>query len=328
MFLILALAEWFRMALRSPNSTVRFCAILPGSVMLLMGAGQAWGFLTQGWAKWKPVPKEETIEYRAAEWLSRQSFSGRVLASGGLRYRLNSWFDVPQVGGAWESGVADREPMGLAFWVRRSPGIQPGHRLEEAVDQMKALAVQYVVIHGPASREYYRDTLNPDEFAGLAAAWHEQDDTIYAIPHASLAHVVFPQELPKYFLGSAMAALGAAIDDPARPRLGVGWQDQNTLCITGAIPPGALVYVHVSYHPGWRAIQDGRPVAIQRDPLGFMVVKTGAATRSNIELHFGGTAEQRVMAAISALAWIGALAGLVIPAPPLVRSSVLGTWRP
>ena len=56
MFLILALAEWFRQALRSPNSTVRFCAILPGAIMLLMGAGQAWSYAAQGWAKWKPEP--------------------------------------------------------------------------------------------------------------------------------------------------------------------------------------------------------------------------------------------------------------------------------
>ena len=58
MFLILALAEWFRQALLSRNSTVRFCALAPGVVMLLMGAGQAWIYCTQGWAKWKPVPKE------------------------------------------------------------------------------------------------------------------------------------------------------------------------------------------------------------------------------------------------------------------------------
>jgi hypothetical protein len=312
MFLILALAEWFRTALGSANSTVRFCAIGPGIVMLLMGAGQAWGFLTQGWTKWKPVPRQETIEYRAAEWLSRQNLSGRVLASGGLRYRLNSWFDIPQAGGAWESGLTNRTPVDLAFQIRSAIGSQPGHRVEDALIEMKALAVEYLVIHGPASQEYYRDTANPGEFASLPVAWHEQDDTIYNVPHSSLAHVVFAGELPKYRVPSAMAALAAAVDDPARPRLTVAWQDQNTLRITGAVPANALVYVHVSHHPGWRAMQDGRPIAIERDALGFMVVKAAAAAQSTIELRYGGTTEQRVMAAISALAWIGALAALAL----------------
>jgi hypothetical protein len=310
MFLILALAEWFRTALASPNSTVRFCAIGPGAIMLLMGAPQAWGFLTQGWANWKPMPTQETIEYRAAAWLARQNLTGRVLASGGLRYRLNSWFDIPQAGGAWESGLTNRTPVDLAFQVRSGIGSTPGHRLDDAMIEMKAMAVEYLVIHGPQSREYYRDFASPGDFAGLPVAWHEQDDTIYTVVQPSLAHVVFAAELPKYRVPWAMASLAAAVDDPARPRLTAAWQDQNTLRITGAILPQALVYVHVSHHPGWRATQDGRPVTIERDNLGFMIVRAGATAQSTIELHYGGTTEQRVMAAISALAWMAALAAL------------------
>jgi hypothetical protein len=310
MFLILALAEWFRLALWSRNSTVRFCAIAPGVIMLLMGAGQAWTYVTQGWAKWKPVPREETIEYRAAEWLSRQNVTGRVLVSGGLRYRLNSWFDIPQVGGAWESGLQNRAPVELAYQIRTSMGSQPGHRLEDALIEMKAMAVQYLVIHGAGSREYYRDSVDPGEFAGLPAVWHEQDDTIYAVSQPSLARVVFRPELPAHHVPRAMTALAGGIDDPARPRLTTAWKDQNTLRITGAVPQDALVYVHVSHHPGWQATVDGRPAAIEKDALGFMIVNANPAAQSTIELRYTGTAEQRVMAVLSGLAWITALAAL------------------
>jgi hypothetical protein len=258
------------------------------------------------------VSKQETIEYRAAGWLSRQHLSGRVLASGGLRYRLNSWFDVPQVGGAWESGLTNRAPVDLAFQVRSGIGSKPGHRLEDALIEMKEMSVQYLVIHGPKSREYYRDAVNSVEFNGLPVAWHEQDDTIYDIGAASLAHIVFPGELPKYKTPSAIAALAAAIDDPARPRLGAAWQDQNTLRITGTVPVDSSVYVHVSHHPGWRATQDGRPIAVEQDHLGFMQVKTSPAAQSTIELHYTGTLEQRVMAVISGLAWLCGLAGLAM----------------
>src|SRR5437773_6748222 len=103
---------------------------------------------------------------------------------------------------------------------------------------MKPMAVQYPAIHGPASREYYRDTINPAEFAALPVAWREQDDTIYAISSPSLAHIVYRTELPRYRVPWSMAALVSAIDDPNRPRLDAAWQDQNTLRITGAVPDG------------------------------------------------------------------------------------------
>src|SRR5207248_145704 len=148
--------------------------------------------------------------------------------SGGLRYRLNSWFDVPQVGGAWESGLQNRAPVDLAYQIRSSIGSQPGQRVDDALIEMKAMAVQYLVIHGPGSREYYRDAANPREFATLPAVWHEQDDTIYSIGPTSLAHIVFRQELPKYRAPSAMAALAAGIGDPGRSHLAAAWQDQNT----------------------------------------------------------------------------------------------------
>ena len=120
-----------------------------------------------------------------------------MLASGGLRYRLNSWVDVAQVGGAWESGLQNRAPVDLAYQVRSGIGSKPGHRVEDALIEMKAMAVEYLVIHGPGSREYYRDTVNPAEFAGLPLAWREQDDIIYRIGQTSLAHVVFRPELAK-----------------------------------------------------------------------------------------------------------------------------------
>jgi hypothetical protein len=278
--------------------------------MLLMGAGQAWTHLTQGWAKWRPVPKEQAIEYRAARWLAQQSLTGRVLVSGGLRYRLNSWFDVPQAGGAWESGLDNRVPVDLAYQLRTGIGSQPGKRVSDALIEMKAMAVQYLAIHEAGSREYYRDTVQPADFAVLPVAWREENDVIYSISQPSLAHVVYRAELPKYRVPWSMAPLVSAFDDPQRPRLTAAWQDQNTLRISGAVPTGGLVYIHVSHHPGWQATQDGRAIGLEKDALGFMVAKAQPAPQSTMELRFRGTTEQRAMAAISALAWITALAAL------------------
>jgi hypothetical protein len=58
--------------------------------------------------------------------------------------------------------------------------------------------------------------------------------------------------------------------------------------------------------------QDGRPVAIQQDALGFMQVKANPAAQGSIELRYTGTTEQRVVAVLSGLAWIAALAALYL----------------
>ena len=63
--------------------------------------------------------------------------------------------------------------------------------------------------------------------------------------------------------------------------------------------------------PGWQAFQDGRPIPIETDNLGFMVLRPAAAAATHIELHYRATAEPRPMAALSALSWMGALAALL-----------------
>jgi hypothetical protein len=57
----------------------------------------------------------------------------------------------------------------------------------------------------------------------------------------------------------------------------------------------------VNADPGWRA----HGATIDRDALGFLLLR--AAGPGPIELRYRGTTEQRVFAALSALAWVGGL---------------------
>ena len=77
--------------------------------------------------------------------------------------------------------------------------------------------------------------------------------------------------------------------------------------MTGAAPPGHLVAVQVNADPGWRATQDGHEIPITQDKLGFVVLHPTPAATTQIELRFQGTLEQRLMAALCALAWIASL---------------------
>jgi uncharacterized membrane protein YfhO len=79
----------------------------------------------------------------------------------------------------------------------------------------------------------------------------------------------------------------------------------SKLIVNGPVPEGKLIAVQVNADPGWRAFQDGRAVEIETDRLGFMVLHASPAMPAQIELQYRGTMEQRVLALMSAVAWLG-----------------------
>jgi hypothetical protein len=300
LFAALAIVEALRLALRSANSTIRMCAWGAAGVMLLVGSPQLYAYVNQGYS-WRPAPPEQTVEYRLGEWMSQHPPEGRVFASGGMRFRLNSWFNLPQVGGGFETGLQNRVPYDLSYDIRA------GHDAAAALLELKALDTQYVVIHGPKSKEYYRDFQRPDRVAAnLPAVYHIEDDTIYALPPRPMAHLVKPDELT-----GSLAAYVAAIEDPTRPVLLTRWQDADALDITGSIPTGQSVSVQVNADPGWRATQDGRDLSTESDHLGFLVLHPAPSSATHLELRYHGTLEQRLMALLSALVWITAIGAFV-----------------
>jgi hypothetical protein len=245
-------------------------------------------------------------------WLAAQNPEGRVFATGGMRFRLNSWFDVPQVGGGFETGLQNRVPVLLAYHVRVGDTLRPGHEAEDTLLQLKTLGAQDVVIHGPKSREYYHDFARPERVTGsLPEVYRTEDDRIFALPARPLAGLVTPAEL---FDGDirrpeSLARYVSAMEDPARPRLQVRWPTAARILIEGSIPADKLISLQVNADAGWRASEDGHAISLSKDALGFLVLHPSpAATR--ISLEYRGTLEQRLMAAICALTWLAALFAL------------------
>ena len=316
LFLALALTEGIRLGSRHANQTVRLCAIGTGIVLLLAGTPQLWAYIDQGWSRWKPAPREDSIEFRLARWMADHPPEGRVFASGGLRFRMNSWFDLPQVGGGFETGLQNRTPWDLANRIRGARDLPSGRDLADTLLMLKALDTQYVVIHGPNSREYYRDVARTERFStALPAVFHEEDDTIYALPPHPLAHLGTRAELPgpdPVRNPSVLEPYIAAMEDPARPVLRTAWRDPTTLAIDGPIDAGRLIAVQMNADPAWHATQDGQELPIETDTLGFMELGAAPSPAAHIELHYRIGAEPRIMAAISALAWAGALAGIFL----------------
>ena len=311
-FLILALVEWLRLAWERKDRRVRWAAAAAAGALVLAGTPQAWKYVTQNRNLRHPWPLEATVEYPLAKWLAGRPMTGRVFASGGLRFRMNSWCDVPQVGGGFESGLINRVPVDLYYQVRTGKS-NLGRGPKDTLTQLKALGVEYVVVHGPKSREHYRDFVNPRQFEGvLPAVFRIEDDTVYHMPVTSLAHVVAPGELALWHKPPHMDAYAAAIDDPARPKLAAVWRGTDVLDISGPVPPGRVVSVQVNWDPGWAAFQDGRRVPVEKDVLGFIVLRAAASPAARIELRYEGTLEPRLMAGLSLAAWLAALSGLFL----------------
>jgi hypothetical protein len=275
LFLFLALVEWFRVAMLSGDRVKQFCAVASAAIMLMMGFPSAHAFVTRGWELWKPVQQQESAEYQTARWIAEQKPNGRALVSGGTRLRLNSWFDVQQIGGTFESGLRNRKPVEASLDIRNEE--------RTPVEKLSALGVEYVVVHGPGSTEHYRDYRFPHKFDGvLERVYSHGDNYVYRVPFAGLAG-----------------------------QLETKWQGTGDLEISGAIPTDGSIFVRVNYDPGWRATQDGNPIPVEADSFGFIKLAATPSLQSRIALHYAGTFEQKAMAGISGLSWLLALGWLL-----------------
>ena len=140
------------------------------------------------------------------------------------------------MGGGFETGLRNRMPLDLAYHVRTGQSLRPGREPQDMLLELQALGVEYVVVHGPKSKEYYRDYAHPEWLAAvLPAVLREGDDAVYALPPRPLAHAIRPEDLPGDEAGSHPDRLEryvAAMSDALRTR----WLDTTHLAIDGPVP--------------------------------------------------------------------------------------------
>lgn len=306
--LLAALCEYLRLMWASSNSSARVAAVFPALILAIDGYPQAASYLGQGFAGRHRFPKENAIEYRIAKRLDELRPRGRVFASGGLRFRLNSWFDFEQVGGVFESGLTTRQVLALAYCAQTARCWGRTADTDNTIAVLKALGVEYLVVHGPKSREHYRDFQRREFTAVLDTLHHEEDDTIYRVPFSSLAHLLYPHErAARVAQQIEVQQYAAALGDGLRPKLHAAWTGPSTLVVEGPVPAGMLVSVQVRAEEGWTAFQDTRPLRVDMDAIGWILLRPFPSNQARIVLEYRGTAEQRIMGAISALTWIAAL---------------------
>jgi hypothetical protein len=194
----------------------------------------------------------------------------------------------------------------MAYQIRTGLGSRPDRETSDAILQMKALGVEYVVVHGPKSDEHYRDYTNPMKFDGALPRVHTDGDTwTYRVPFRSMAHLVRPDEQPPDAHRDRIAGYVAAIDDSSRPMLNFRWVSNSLLEVTGPVPNGHDVAMAITYESGWEATQDGVPLRLWPNKLGFLVAGPRPSRNSVIRFEYRGTPEQRACAVLSLSVWIG-----------------------
>ncbi len=317
-FLFAAIVEILRVIFTGGHRIARdVLFVVTGLLLPYFPYQQPWTYLTRTWIMLRPASRDTSLEYQVAERLAALKPQGRVFVFGGTRFRLNSWVPLAQVGGTFESGLRNRGATHLAYHIQKGSERPIEERGNDALNMMRAAGVEYAALHGPGSREHWRDIRDPDLVASkLEPVWREGDDAIYRVPFHGLANFVVPIEIPF----SLPVAKGAgdivkyvqAMDHPDRPRVDVEWQGNNRIVLRSpTVPEGELITLRVSHHSGWSASQDGRSIPVRSDPMGNLLLEPHPSLRPSVfRLDYWPSWQQIINSLVSLCAAAGCILGV------------------
>ena len=262
----------------------------------------------------KPIDISRTIEYQTAQWFDTHVPAGRVMAPGSSSFWLNAFTDTPQLDGGFSQGMVNRNHDSITYQIFSSNGAG-GRAAQIDTVWLRAFGVQAVAVGGHASREVYKPFQRPDVFANaFQEAMRNGDDAIYWVPgrSASLAYVLARESLvrerPIHGLDIARTQVYVeSLNTPANFR----WITRHSAEIQATLRPEQVVSVQITYHPGWRAVANGKSCRLFGDGLGQIVIEPSCAGACNLELIYDGGREIRAAKILSAASWLGCIAWIL-----------------
>jgi hypothetical protein len=295
---------------------VALAAKLSRRLRVGLAAGTAVLLAVQVVAYWRdaegliqPVAIESTVGYRAADFLRGQEFD-RVYLSGSTQFWSTAFADIAQVGGGFDPGVVNPLIPMLDFGIPFTAGDG-----ERTAMWLRLVGAQAVYVTGPGSPDAFRqEWRDAGKFQGvLTELWREGDTAIYADGASSLAHVIHREHVVQRAPVNVedlepVLPLARAIEDASLPRAHLEWMGPGEARIAGNLAAGDLLWVQVTFHPGWRASGNR---FIERDALGFMVIDPACSGPCEVTLRFDGGREMQAARAVTwmtllvGLAWIG-----------------------
>ncbi len=276
-------------------------------MLVLVLAAQVRGYVRYARGLIQRIDITQTIEYKTAQWLDRNLPNQKAMVSGDT----GTWFNVFS-GNTQLSGGGD--PFSPNWMLEIA--VYTLYATEDAktgITWLKAYGCQAITVPGPNSRESYHPYKKPHKFDGvLPVLWHEEDDTIYAVPQRSksLAHVVPDAAVigrpPIHGLDTSdVERFVAALEDPTLPIADFHWKDAEHARIATSVQAGQSVAVQITYDRGWVAEANGKPVRITRDGIGLVTIHPDCTGPCEIELTWDEGWERRVCRMLSVLVMLG-----------------------
>jgi hypothetical protein len=304
----LALPLAFAFALRPAVKRIPRAARSAGIVLIaILALHQIIHFRRYAIAITQKIDVTQTIEYRIAKAIDRNFGGLRTFVSAQAGTWLNVFSDTPQM-------FSGHEPFnpntveGMASHMISSGKDAGARDAEISILWLKAFGCHGIYVPGPHSSVYNIDPFpHPGKFDGvLPVLWHEEDDTIYAIPQRSesLAHVVPEAAIVKHQPAIGMdtdetARYVAALDDATLPLAGMTWRSSGEANIQAVLRPGQVLSVQVTYDKGWVAFANGRPAEVTRDGLGLTEIHAACDGGCVVDFIFDGGLERKVCRMLS-----------------------------
>ena len=236
-------------------------------------------------------------EFQVAKWMAENLPAARAFPTGSIRYWYNAWYDNEQSDGGSNQGLLN-QLLPVAYWQ-----ITQGDRADIAIAWLQALGVDAVIVSDKQSEEIYHDYLHPEKFKG-------------ALPEVYNDHKgVIIYRVPRRFPGIARVVNRAALTGIGPPQGGVDLEtltryvsalDQgpdsqpavvrrgfDSFDVAASVSPGQVVLLQETFDPAWHVYSDGKPLHLQQDPLGFMLV-TAPIGLHTMHFQFETPLENRV----------------------------------
>jgi len=275
-------------------------------VLAVAGVRQAKTYRHYAHGLIQPVEITQTIEYKIVHWLQRNLPGQRAMIAGDVQFLNNVISNNPQMGGGHEPTVPNWMDRVAVYTIYSGTGAADKDA-EYSIFWLKAFGAQAVTVSGEKSREHYHGTVHPHKFDGvLPVLWHEEDDTIYAVPQRSpsLAHVMpreaIPTRAPIHGLDTdPVRPYVTALDNPELPLADFQWRGNSHFSVRAPMKRGQLLSVQVNYMPGWQATVGGRPIRAHGDSIGLLVLEPDCEGDCRVEAAYGLTTEAWVCRILS-----------------------------
>ena len=233
------------------------------------------GYIHHAWHVFPTDPDyTNRLEYRIADWISRNLPDARTYPTGSVRFWYDAWHDLAQVGGGSEQGLLNPQ-VATAGWE-----IRLGSRPEPTVLWLQSLGADAIFVSDRRSQEMFKDVQHPEKLAGVLPVILDdsQGDVLYRVPrrYPARARVVETARLnathaPRFNddVESLKPYVDAVENGPDSP-VALAREGTDAMNLRAHLEAGQSLVVQETYDPYWRAIAGGKELPVRKDAMGFL----------------------------------------------------------